>query len=70
MALIDKKMVDDVMNQVTERVDSGTKEATKIKKFELGFEIMKELKNIGGVTPEEETEFLKKMLKSLGFNME
>lgn len=70
MALIDKKMVDEVMNQVTERVDSGTKEATKIKKFELGFEIIKELNKIGGLTSDEETELLKKMLKSLGFNID
>lgn len=69
MGLIDKKMVDEVMNQVTERVDSGTKEATKMKKFELGFDIAKELERTGGLSTDEYNVFLKKLLKQIGFNM-
>lgn len=68
MALIDKKMVDEVVGKIEERVDEGTKEATKLKKFELGFEIVKEIHKNNGYTDEECNDFLKSMLKSLGFN--
>lgn len=69
MALIDKNMVNDITQAISEKVDEGTKKATNMKKFELGFEVIKELGRIGEVTPAEEGEFLKKLLKQLGFNV-
>lgn len=68
MNIIDKNRVNEIIGAVTERVDSGTKEATRMKKFEMGFEIAKELHDVGGYTDMEYIDFMKKLLKQIGFN--
>lgn len=69
MALIDKKVIDEAIGSITERVDEGTKKADKISKMKLGFEIAKELRDSGGFTDNEFNDFSKNVLRQLGFNI-
>ena len=68
MALIDKSLVNEVVEKVSDKIDEGTKKATNLKKYELASQIADDIRNVpGGFNDSEYTEFKKSLLRAIGF---